>query len=157
MSHPKYPPHELLSRIKAWCDRQERAHQETRDKLYSWGLHHDQVENLISELITENYLNEERFARAYSSGKFRIKGWGWKKIEQGLKNKRISAYCIKQAKEEIEDKEYLDSLTTQLEKKSRYLKESNSWIRQSKLANFMIRRGFESDIVWDIINSRFNE
>lgn len=77
-------------KAEAFCAYQERAQQELRDKLYEWGLHADEVEEIISELIVDNFLNEERFAIAYVSGKFRMKGWGKIKIKQGLKYKNVS-------------------------------------------------------------------
>src|SRR6056297_2179196 len=116
-----YTPNEALARIRSWCDRQERSQQDVRDKLYSWGLHHDDVEELIAELIIGNYLNEERFARAYVSGKFRIKRWGRRKILDGLRAKRISDYCVQKGMEEIEEAEYLQTLHGLVDKKAAML------------------------------------
>ena len=92
----KKPIDKKTALLKAadYCAYQERSQQEVRDKLYGYGLHHDEVEENLSELITQGYLNEERFAKAYAGGKFRIKGWGKRKILQGLKQHRISEYCI---------------------------------------------------------------
>ena len=81
-----------LSKAEHFCAYQERAQQEVRDKLYEWGLWPDAVENIIVKLIGDNFLNEERFAKAYTQGKFKQKGWGKLKIKQGLKLKK-SARC----------------------------------------------------------------
>ena len=82
---------EKAAYVKAehYCAYQERSQQEVRDKLYEWGLWPDAVENIISELISNNFLNEERFAKAYAQGKFNQKGWGRIKIKQALKLKKV--------------------------------------------------------------------
>src|SRR6478672_11099295 len=82
-----YTQHQALVKAEAWCAYQERCQQEVRDKIYSWGLHEHEVENVIAELISKNFLNEERFAKAYAGGKFRIKKWGRVKIRMELKRR----------------------------------------------------------------------
>jgi len=104
-------------KAESYCAYQERAQQEVRDKLYDWGLHHDEVEEVITELITTNFLNEERFANAYVSGKFNIKRWGKIKIKQGLKLKRIPDKMIIKALNTIDYDEYLRVILATAEKK----------------------------------------
>ena len=108
------------AKIKAesYCAYQERSQFEIRNKLYEWGLHQKDVEEIISELIELNFLNEERFALAYSLGKFRIKGWGKNKIKQGLKLKRIPDKLIIKSLKSIDDNDYLIMLRKILQKKS---------------------------------------
>jgi regulatory protein len=84
-----------LDKIVNYCSYQERSHTEVREKLFSFGLYKEQVEELITYLIGENYLNEERYAIAFAGGKFRMKGWGRIKIRYALKQHRISEFCIK--------------------------------------------------------------
>ncbi len=86
-----------LAKAEHYCAYQERSQQEVRDKLYEWGLYSNVVERVITELIAGNFLNEERFANAYTRGKFNQKGWGKNKIKQGLKFKRVSDPLIKKA------------------------------------------------------------
>src|ERR1700712_929985 len=86
-----------LAKAEHYCAYQERSQQEVRDKLYEWGLYPDAVENVIVHLIEGNFLNEERFANAYTRGKFNQKGWGRIKIKQGLKFKKVSDVLIKKA------------------------------------------------------------
>ena len=107
------------AKIKAesYCAYQERSQFEIRNKLYEWGLHQKDVEEIISELIELNFLNEERFALAYSLGKFRIKGWGKNKIKQGLKLKRIPDKLIIKSLKSIEYDDYLIMLKKILQKK----------------------------------------
>jgi len=147
-SKQKYPPEELLFRIKVWCDLQERSQQEVRDKLYSWGLHREECEGTIATLIEENYLNEERFARAYVGGKFRIKQWGRNKILQGLKLKKVSSYCIKLGLQEINEEDYLQTLQQLLEKKWKMVSGGNMLEKQQKVGSYLLQRGFESELVW---------
>lgn len=152
---PKYRLSEALDRIKVWCDLQERAQQEVREKLYSWGLHQQEVESLIAELIGANYLNEERFARAYVSGKFRIKRWGRKKIINGLKFRKISSHCIRLGLQEIDDQEYESVIAALIEKKAATTKDREEYIRRQKIASYLVQRGYESELVWPKIESFF--
>src|SRR6476619_3411710 len=94
---------QAMQKLKHYCGYQERSHIEAREKLYSFGLYKQEVEECISRLIEEDYLNEERFAIAYARGKFRMKGWGKNKIIQSLKEKRVSGYCINKALKEIDN------------------------------------------------------
>ena len=89
-------------KIKPYCAYQERCHREVKEKLYGYGLYGHDVEQIISRLIEENYLNEERFAVAYAGGHSRIKKWGKIKITQALRQKGVSAYCIKKALQSID-------------------------------------------------------
>src|SRR6202000_3073498 len=95
-----------LTKAERYCAYQERAQQEVRDKLYEWGLYPRSVETIISQLIESNYLNEERFAKAYAQGKFNQKHWGKIKIKQGLKLKQIPDKLIKKALETIDLSDY---------------------------------------------------
>jgi len=140
-------------KIEQYCAYQERSQQEVRDKLYDMGLHQKEVEELISELVVDNFLNEERFAITYARGKFRIKHWGKNKIKQNLKLKKVSEYCIKKALKEIDPEEYYKVLKTELQKKSDKLKDKDPFIRKNKIAQYLGSRGFEMDLVWDLLGS----
>jgi len=154
----------FLSRAQKFCDYQERYQQEVRDKLYSWGAKPDEVEQILCQLVETDYINEERFARAFARGKFRIKHWGKNKIRQELKFRKISDYCIKQGLLEISDDEYLEILKNIIEKKMRSVRAycirptKNNEKKgvcntplQYKIAQYAISRGFESDLVWDVL------
>lgn len=147
----KLTPAQALIRAQLSCAYQERCQQEMRNKLYEWGLYSDAVENIISDLITTNYLNEERFSKTYAGGKFRIKKWGRIKIKIELKKRNISAYCIKKAMEEIEDKEYTKTLKQLIAKKSKEIKGGKPQVRNYKIAQYAASRGFEQDLIWDIL------
>jgi regulatory protein len=146
-----YDKKSAKAKAENYCAYQERSQQEVRDKLYEWGLHSKEVEEVISELIVDNYLNEERFAIAYALGKFRIKKWGKVKIKQGLKLKKVSDYCIKKAMNAIDPDDYEQTLKEVIAKKNTLTNEKNEFKRKSQLAAYAISRGFESELVYSLI------
>jgi regulatory protein len=144
-----------LEKAKKYCAYQERSQQEVRDKLYDLGLHRNEVEQCIAQLVSENYLNEQRFAIAYAGGKFRMKEWGRVKIKLALKQKKVSDYCIRKALEEISGKEYLKTLHKLLSKKTKEVKEPNPLKKKYKVAQYAISRGFEPELVWGEIQNNY--
>ena len=138
-------------KAESYCAYQERSQFEIRNKLYEWGLHQKDVEEIISELIEQNFLNEERFALAYSLGKFRIKGWGKIKIRQGLKLKRIPDKLIIKSLKAIDDDDYLSTLKKILEKKSKILSEKEPFKLRYLLTRFAASKGFELDMITDLL------
>ncbi|MCD6066058.1 MAG: RecX family transcriptional regulator [Bacteroidetes bacterium] len=142
---------EASLKAESYCAYQERCQQEVRDKLYEWGLWPEAIENIIADLITNNFINEERFAKAYAGGKFRIKKWGRIKIKIALKQKRISEYCIKKALQEIDGDDYIKTLEELLEKKAGQSKEKNEFHKRYKLIQYAVSRGYENDLVQDVL------
>lgn len=142
-------------KIASYCAYQERCQQEVRSKLYGYGLFRDEVEEIIAWLITENFLNEERFAQSFAGGKFRVKQWGRLKITQALQQKDISSYCLKKGLEEIDEEDYLNTIKELAEKKLRAfrLKVSDPYQVKDKTSRFLITRGFEPDLVWKVLKS----
>jgi regulatory protein len=138
----------VLQKIKHYCSYQERCHSEVRAKLYSFGLWKKDVEEIISQLIEENYLNEERFAFQFAGGKFRIRQWGRIKIKYELKQKQVSEYCIKKALEDIDDETYLETLKKiALNKWKSLNKEKNIFIKKRKLQDYLLQKGYETSLV----------
>jgi regulatory protein len=142
-----------LAKAEHYCGYQERSQQEVRDKLYEWGLWKDDVEELISELIQTNFLNEERFALAYVSGKFKIKKWGKVKIKQGLKIKRVPDKMIANALKTIDADEYLKTILILAEKKIGSIHEKDKYKRRYKLVSYLLGRGFENDLIADVLKA----
>ena len=138
-------------KAESYCAYQERSQFEIRNKLYEWGLHQRDVEEIISELIELNFLNEERFALAYSLGKFRIKGWGKNKIKQGLKLKRIPDKLIIKSLKSIDDNDYLIMLRKILQKKSNTIFEKDPFKKRYLLSRFATSKGYESDLIADLL------
>ncbi len=142
-----------LTKAEHYCAYQERSQQEVRDKLYEWGLWTDAVENIISQLITGNYLNEERFAKAYTQGKFKQKAWGRIKIKQGLKLKKVPDVLIKKALLTIDGDDYIKALQKVIAKKSPLIKEKTDYKRRYKLQQYAMSRGYEADLITDVLKN----
>lgn len=144
---------QALQKAKHYCAYQERSHKEVRNKLYEFGLYKNEVEELIATLIEEDYLNEERFALAIVKGKFNINKWGKIKIKQALTEKQVSPYNIKKAMQAIDEDEYLRLLEKLAKEKWRLIKDSNPYIKKQKLKLYLLQKGFESNLVLDVITS----
>lgn len=143
-----------LAKAEHYCAYQERSQQEVRDKLYEWGLYPRDVEQIISQLIDGNFLNEERFAKAYAQGKLNQKGWGKIRIKQGLKLKRVSDPLIRKALQSLDGDDYLAVLRKTIDKKSRLLNEKDTFKRHYKLCQYALGRGFEGDLISDVLKER---
>mgnify|MGYP002035805950 FL=1 len=138
-------------KIQAYCAYQERCHMEVTMKLKSWGLIQEAIDLLIVELIQFNFLNEERYARSFARGKFRIKKWGKIKIRMALKKRDIKFKCIDLSMLEIDDKTYFNTLKELLQKKNETVKETNSYKRKMKLTSYLVSRGYEYDLIHDAL------
>ena len=149
MIRQKHPGREqALQKIRHFCSYQERCHSEVREKLYSYGLWKNNTEAILSQLIEENCLNEERFALAFAGGRFRMKQWGRVKINFELKQKRISEYCIRIALAQFEESDYLRTLRDlALDKWEKLRKEKNIFIRKRKVQDYLLQKGYEPDLV----------
>lgn len=140
-----------LAKAEHFCAYQERSQQEVRNKLYEMGMYPTGVEQVISKLITGNFLNEERFARAYTQGKFNLKAWGRIKIKQGLKLKQVPDKLINKALQSIDGDEYLRTLHKLLDKKQQQIAEKDPFKRRYKLIQYAMSRGYESDLINDVL------
>ncbi len=147
---------EIKRKAEHYCAFQERSHQEVRNKLYEWGLYGSEVEKMITELIQEDFLNEERFAIAYTLGKFRMKKWGRFKIRRGLKLKSVSEPLIRLSMKQIDEAEYLSNLETLLVKKNELLHEKDDFKRYHKLLNYALGKGYEADLIRDVLKVLLN-
>ncbi len=142
-----------LAKAEHYCAYQERSQQEIRSKLYEWGLWKDEVEELISELIQTNFLNEERFTMAYVSGKFKIKKWGKMKIKKGLKLKGVTEKMISNALKTIDYDEYLETILVLANKKLPAIKEKEDYKRRYKLTTYLMSKGFESNLISEVLQA----
>ena len=148
-----YTAEQALEALQHYCAYQDRCHKEAREKLHELGYYGDPAEEVIVELIREKYLDEERFARSYARGKFKMKRWGRYKIRNELKQRQISAYCIKKAMTEIDEGEYYTTLCNELERRNDVEKAGqHPYLKRRKLADYMFQRGYESGLVWEAIN-----
>ena len=140
-------PEQAYEKAKHFCAYQERSHFEIREKLYGFGLRKDDVEQLLSKLIEENYLNEERYARQFAGGKFRMKQWGKIKIAYELKQKRVSPFNINKALQEISQEDYLRTLRKLVLQKWKSLKNEQYINRQVKTKKYLLQKGFEPGLI----------
>ena len=140
---------QALQKARHYCSYQERCHSEVKEKLYGFGLRKSDVEEALSRLIEENYLNEERFALQYTSGKFRIKQWGRIKIKAELKNKQISHYCVIAALDEIDDRKYKETLHRLAVKRWNSIKGEgiNLYVKMTKTRDYLLLKGYESNLI----------
>ena len=143
---------QAMIKARAYCVYQERYQQEMRDKLYEWGLWKQGVESLIAELISTDFINEERYAKTFAGGKFRIKKWGRVKIQIELKRRNITSYCIKKGLQEIDEADYIKTIKKIIADKALKIKDKNPKLRQYKIGQYVISRGFEPDLVWGQMN-----
>ena len=146
-----------IERLKNYCALQDRCQWDVTQKMKEWGLLEMTQNHILEILIQEKYIDEERFTQSFCRGKFLIKKWGKVKITNELKKKKISDICIKKGLEEIDLTEYDLLLENLLTKKNDTLRDKNHFTRKSKLARFLIQRGFEGDLVWDKIREFSNK
>jgi len=140
-----------LAKAEHYCAYQERSQYEIRNKLYEWGLKTAEVEELISELIVTNFLNEERFAKVYVSGKFNIKKWGKIKIKQSLKIKQVPDKMITKALNTIDSGDYLQTLLELAEKKAKLITETDAYKKKYKLITYLMGKGFENNLISEVL------
>ena len=141
-------PQQAKESIRRYCAYQERCHKEVRDKLYSYGLHRGDVDEILTNLITDGFLNEERFAKAYAGGKFRMKKWGRVRITHALESKGLSKNCIHIGLKEIDDDSYIATLRALITGKADTLKDDDPFVLRDKLSGYAIQKGYEPDLVW---------
>jgi len=148
---------QALQKVRHYCGYQERCHAEVKEKLYSFGLYKQEVEEMLSTLIEENYLNEERFAQHFAGGKFRMKQWGRKRIEYELKQKQLSDYCIRKGLKEIDENDYRKTLGKLAEQKWDQLKEEdNIYNKRKKLSDYLVQKGYEYSYISEVVLSVSN-
>lgn len=141
-----------LEKIKHFCAYQERCHSEVRSRLLEMKVYGAELEDFMVILIEENFLNEERFARAFARGKFSLKQWGRIKIKHELKARNISSTLIQMAMKEIDETDYERTLQQLTEKKWETLRaEKNFFVKMNKLKNYLLQKGFEGELVYECV------
>lgn len=144
---------QALQKLKHYCGYQERCHSEVIRKLYDLGVYKNEHDEILSTLIQENYLNEERFAIQFAGGKFRLKHWGKIKIKYELKSKQISEYCIKKALATITTTDYLQTAQKLFDAKRNLLKsEKNIFIKKRKLQDYLMQKGYEISVIKELMD-----
>ena len=147
-----YTVEEALLKLQNYCAYQERCHQEVRQKLKEIHMIPDAIDKIIVYLLEHNFLNEERFAKTFVSGKFRIKKWGKHRLTLELKKKDISKININSAISQIPYTEYIDVFNNLAEKKALSILENDKWKKKKKLIDYLLYRGWESHLVYEKAN-----
>ena len=150
MDHTKsHTLDEATKKMESYCAYQERCHKEVLEKLKGMNMIPEAIDHILGHLIQENYLNEERFAKAFARGKFSIKKWGTNRIIRELKFRDISVYNIKSALAEIQNEDYLTTFDELAKKRLGQITEKNPLKRKKKLADYLLYRGWESHLVYE--------
>ena len=147
-----YTVDEAKKKLEYYCTYQERCHKEVTQKLKEMFMIPEAIDVIIVHLLQHNYLNEERFAKTFVRGKFKIKKWGKRRLILELKRKDIGKVNINQALNEIKDIEYIEVFNNLAEKKVVLIKETNKWKKKKKLIDYLLYRGWESHLVYDKVN-----
>jgi len=141
----------ILSKVRGFCAFQERCISDVADKLREWKVERKRADKIIEQLILEDYLNEERFARSYAGGKFRINHWGKTKIIYELEKRQVPDLIIQIGLEEIDDKEYTETLKELLQRKNRELRETDPFKRKQKLIAYGIQKGYHYGLIKQVV------
>jgi regulatory protein len=142
---------ELKRKLENYCVYQDRCHKEVEQKMWDYGMIPEVKEVILLSLMKDNFLNEERFSKSFARGKFRIKNWGKQRIIRELKFKNISAYNIKTALKEIDEEEYIKTIYKITENRNEVISEPNIYKRKKKLIDFLMRKGFENELIFKVI------
>jgi len=151
-SQKSYTLEEAKRALERYCVYQDRCHKEVISKLYDCNMIPETHDIIIVHLIQHDFLNEERFSKSFARGKFRIKKWGKVRIVRELKFRNISAYNVKTALKEIEESDYFNTFNTLALKKFDSITESNPYKKKKKLADYLLYRGWESNLVYEKVN-----
>ena len=141
----------IIQKLEKYCSIQERCISDIIKKLHTWEIEnkHDQI---IQHLKENNFLNEERFISSFCSGKFKIKKWGKKKITYELKKKGLASIMIKKHTEDFNNNEYCNTIIKLIILKAKTIKEKDIFVKKNKIAKYLYQKGFESHLVWELIN-----
>ena len=151
--YKSYSVDEAKRKLEHYCSYQERCHDEVIQKLKSLNMIPEAIDAIIFHLIENNFLNEERFAISFARGKFRIKQWGRRRIINELKARNISKYNIEIALKQFDEDEYLNAFNELADKQWDAINERNILKKKKKVADFLLRKGFESSLVMEKITS----
>ena len=157
LSKKTYTVKEATKKLEYYCAYQERCHQEVRQKLIGMYMIPEAIDVIVVHLLEHNFLNEERFAKAYVSGKFKFKGWGKRRLKMELERREISLFNINEALAEVSNEEYITFFNSLAEKKIDSIKESSVYKKRKKFIDYFLYRGWESHIVYNKANELISQ
>lgn len=144
---------EVKRKMEHYCAYQDRCHKEVENKLREYSIIPEAIEMILLSLLKDNFLNEERFSKSFARGKFRIKKWGKQRIVRELRFRNISEYNIKTALKEINEEDYITTLYSLVDKKNKLVTETNLFKRKKKIADYLLYRGFESNLIYEALST----
>jgi len=144
------PPEYLLEKARNYCAYQERSIYDVKKKLLQWKATEEALEEIIKTLKAENYINEERYVKAFALGKLRHNKWGRNKIIHALKQKEIPDLFIQIGLGEIDEEEYINTLKAVLSAKE--VKANDAFTRRNKLVQYAAQKGFQPELAWKVLN-----
>lgn len=142
---------EIKRKLERYCVYQDRCHKEVETKLKEFILIEEAKNQILLHLMEHDFLNEERFSKSFARGKFKIKNWGKQRIIRELKFRDISEYNIKTALKEIDEDDYLTTIDKIAVKRNSFINESDFYKRKKKLTDFLIRKGYEFDLIFSTV------
>ncbi|CDF81055.1 regulatory protein RecX [Formosa agariphila KMM 3901] len=151
-THKTYTVEEAKRALEHYCAYQERCHKEVQEKLRSIRMIPEAIDEVIVHLLNHNFLNEERFAKAYVRGKFKFKNWGRNRLTMELKRRQISRFNIQTGLKELDALDYYGVFDALAERKYNTIQESNKYKKKKKLADYLLYRGWESPMVYEKVN-----
>ena len=152
MKSGNFTVNEIEFKLKQYCSYQDRCHNEVEKKLKTFDVISQVKEQIISNLISENYLDETRFCKSFVRGKFKIKNWGKRKITLELKSRKVSNYNLKEGLKEINEIDYLDKLENLFNKKLASLDHLSLINKKKKILSFLLYRGWETNLIYEKLN-----
>ena len=144
---------EVKRKMEHYCAYQDRCHKEVENKLREYSIIPEAIEMILLSLLKDNFLNEERFSKSFARGKFRIKKWGKQRIVRELRFRNISEYNIKTALKEINEEDYITTIYSLVDKKNKLVTETNLFKRKKKIADYLLYRGFESNLIYEALST----
>lgn len=151
-NHKALTPQKALERLQFQCARQEKCTHDLVQKLKQWGFAQLEIHEIVGKLISDGYVDDNRFARLYVREKSRINKWGPLKLRAMLASKGIKKEIIDKAINELGDAENPNILFDLLNKKMPHVKAKNRFDLRNKLVRFGASRGFPLDEVIDTVN-----
>ena len=138
--------------MEYYCAYQERCYKEVEEKLYSFSVSQSEKEEVLTYLIENNFINEERFAQSFVRGKHNYKFWGKNRIVNELKFRNLSSRIIEIALKEISEVTYLQNFHALAEKNWETIKEAKGQKKNKKFVDFLLRKGYETSLIYDKLN-----
>jgi regulatory protein len=143
-----------ISKAEALCSRAEYSQAEILKKLTGWGLPSAQAREIVDELVDSRFIDDSRFARAFTAEKVEYARWGSRKIFMGLRAKGVDTGVIKEALSTIDRKKYIAAMVSLLRAKAKTIDRPETYENRSKLLRFMLSRGYETETVVKLLNRR---